>query len=174
MKKLFKNKFFRLFILLLIFGFILNWGYRKFKIEGESMNSTYGDGETLLIDKALYKFNNPEREDVIVFYDFSDDEFLVKRIIGLPGEKIKIIDGDIYINDQLWVDQFSYVKLTALLVGPDGVPLKNWKTGENIYENDNIEYDELAENEYWVIGDNRQESWYGIVYEDEIIGKAKY
>jgi hypothetical protein len=53
------------------------------------------------------------------------------------------------------------------------MPLENWKTGGNVYENDEIEYAALALDEYWVIGDNRQESWYGIVYEDEIIGKVK-
>ena len=174
MKELLENKFFRLFILLVIFGIIINIGYKKFKIEGESMVSTYGEGETLLVDKTLYKFNNPERGDVIVFYDFVDNEFLVKRIIGLPGEEIEIIDGDIYIDGSLWVDDFSHVKPSALLVGPDEEPLKNWETGENIYENDSLKYERLAADEYWVIGDNRQESWYGIIYQDEIVGKVKY
>ena len=173
MEKLLKNKFFRLLVLLLVFGFMLNWGYKKFKIEGESMKSTYGDGDTVLVDKTLYKFNPPQRGDVIVFYDFEDNGFLVKRVIGLPGEKIEIINGEIYINGQIWRDEFSHTRLAQLLVGPDKMPLENWKTGGNVYENDEIEYAALALDEYWVIGDNRQESWYGVVYEDEIIGKVK-
>ena len=173
MKELFKKRFFRIFILFLIFCFVVRWGYRQVKIDGESMISTYSDGETLLIDKILYKFNDPERGDVIVFYDFEEDDFLVKRIIGLPGEKIEVIDGSIYIDGQLWIDKFSNVKLSALLVGIDEIPLINWETGENIYENDNLKYERLAAGEYWAIGDNRQESWYGRVYEDEILGKVK-
>lgn len=174
MKKLFKTKYFRLFILLVILGIILNLGYRKFKIQGESMVFTYGDGETLLVDKTVYKFIKPERGDVIVFYDFAEDDFLIKRVIGLPGEKVQVIEGDIYIDGYLWVDEFSRVKIAKLLVGPENKPLKNWVTGENVYENDNMEFPILGPDEYWVIGDNREESWYGVVYENEIIGKAKH
>ena len=173
MEKLLKNKFFRLLVLLLVFGFILNWGYKKFKIEGKSMRFTYNEGDTVLVDKALYKFSTPQRGDVIVFYDFADNEFLLKRIIGLPGEEIEIINGEIYIDNQLWVDEFSHIRLSKLLVGPDEVPLKNWETGENVYENDDGESFTLVEGEYWVIGDNRQESWYGLIYGNEIIGKVK-
>ena len=94
--------------------------------------------------------------------------------VNIKREKIEIIDGNIYVDETLWKDQFSDLKPAALLVGPDENPLKNWETGENVYENDNIEYKRLAVNEYWVIGDNRQESWYGIIYSDEIIGKVKH
>lgn len=172
MNELLKNKYFRLFLLLVIFGIIINIGYKKYKIEGDSMNNTYKEGETLYVDKTTYKITTPDRGDVVVFYDLSDDETLVKRIIGLPGEKIEIKDGDIYIDGSLYQDEYSYRKIRVMLVGAAGIPLRNWKTNEIIYENENIKFEKLKEDEYWVIGDNRHDSWYGVIYKNEIKGKT--
>jgi len=72
MNELLKNKYFRLFILLIIFGIIINIGYRKYKIEGDSMNATYKEGETLYVDKTTYKITTPERGDVVYHYDEPD------------------------------------------------------------------------------------------------------
>ena len=173
MNELFKNKYFRLFWLLVLFGTIINIGYKKFKIEGGSMSRTYKEGETLYVDKTTYKITKPERGDVVVFYDFKDDDYLIKRIIGLPGEVIQIIDGDIYIDGSLYKDQFSHLKIRVMLVGAAGIPLRNWKTNKILYENENVKFERLKEGEYWVIGDNRDDSWYGVIYKDEITGKAK-
>lgn len=172
MNELFKNKYFRLLILLVIFGIITNVGYKRYKIKGDSMKSTYKEGETLYVDRTTYKITKPERGDVVVFYDLSDYETLIKRIIGLPGEKIEIKDGDIYIDGSLYQDQYSHLKIRVMLVGAAGIPLRDWETNKIIYENENRKFRELKENEYWVIGDNRSDSWYGIIYKDEIKGKA--
>ena len=172
MNELFKNKYFRLFWLLVLFGTIINIGYKKFKIEGGSMSQTYKEGETLYVDKTTYKITTPERGDVVVFYDLSNDETLVKRIIGLPGEKIEIKDGDIYIDGNLYQDEYSYLKIRVMLVGAAGIPLRNWKTNEIIYENENVKFEKLKKDEYWVIGDKRNDSWYGVIYKDEIKGKT--
>jgi signal peptidase I len=168
-----KNKFFRLLILLIIFGVIINIGYRKFKVEGESMDATYKDGDTLLVDKTTHKINKPERGDVVVFYDIEEDDYLLKRIIGLPGELVEIVDGDIYINGILHEDEFSHLKIRVMLVGSAGIPLRGFESGKIIYENEDKKFPRLKENEYWVIGDSREESWYGTIYKDTITGTAK-
>ena len=173
MNGLSKNKYFRLFILLVIFGIIINIGYKKFKVEGESMSATYKDGETLLVDKTTYKITTPERGDVVVFYDLEENDFLIKRIIGLPGEQIEIIDGSIYVNGSLHEDEFSHHKIRVLLVGVAGVPLRTFGTNELIYENEEKRFPTLKKGEYWVIGDNRSDSWYGVIYQDEIKGKTQ-
>ena len=172
MKGLLKNKYFRLLMLLIVFGIIINIGYKKFKIEGKSMGSTYKNGETLFVDKTAYKITTPDRRDVVVFYDLSSNEALVKRIIGLPGEQVEIKNGNIYIDGSLYADEFSYLKIRVMFVGPSGVPLRDWKTNKVIYENENVKFRRLEDDEYWVIGDNRSDSWYGIIYKDEIAGKA--
>ena len=173
MNGLFKNRYFRLLLLLIVFSTISNLGYKKDKIQGDSMEGTYKEGETLYADKTTYKINEPERRDVIVIYDVSTGETLVKRIIGLPGEEIEIKNGDIYINGTLYQDEYSYLKIRVMLVGPAGVILRDWKTNKVIYEKENIKFPRLRQNEYWVIGDNRSDSWHGVIYRHQIEGKAK-
>ena len=60
-----------------------------------------------------------------------------------------------------------------MLVGPAGVILRDWKTNKVIYEKENIKFPRLRQNEYWVIGDNRSDSWHGVIYRHQIEGKAK-
>ena len=141
--------------LLFLFGvlvFLFTYGYKTFFVLGDSMSPSNKNLQPVLVDKLYYKFETPKEGDVIVFYLPDDDEFMLKRVIGLPGDVIQIVDGYIYKNGYLYFDEFSYVRIC-----------------------DCISHDEerVREGEYWVIGDNRDESWYGIIYEDEIIGKLK-
>ena len=66
------------------------------------MQTTLYDGDQVLVDKLTYRFREPQRFDLIAFpYRYEDDTFYVKRIIGLPGEKIRIdTQGTIFINDE--------------------------------------------------------------------------
>jgi len=169
----FKNKYFRLLVLLLVFGVIINVGYKKFKVVGGSMEGSYADGETVVVDKTTHKMNQIKRGDVVVFYSKEDDEFFIKRIIGLPNEVIEVIDGSIYIDGVLHRDKFSHQKIRVLLVGISGIALINPSTGKPIYENENVKFPRLKEGEYWVIGDSRSDSWYGVIYKDSIEGEAK-
>src|SRR4030066_1102508 len=72
------------------------------QVKGASMKPNFHDGEYILTDKISYRFGNPNRGDVIIFKSPTDpDVDFIKRIVGLPGEKIKISDGKIVItNDQ--------------------------------------------------------------------------
>lgn len=109
-------------------------------VKGESMENNLHEGESLLVDKVSYKFSSPSRYDIIVFYPYGKDvdEYYVKRIYGLPGETVQIKDNDIYINGEKIED--SYAKNAMDDAGIAEEPVK------------------LAEDEYFVLGDNRMVS----------------
>ena len=129
-------------------------------VDGDSMNNTLIDEENLLVEKVSYHFKNPERFDVIVFYPYGRDneEYYIKRVIGLPGETVQIIGSDIYINGEVLEENF----------GKDPIH----RAG--IVE----EPQTLGDDEFFVLGDNRevsQDSRYeevGFVKKKNIEGKA--
>jgi len=136
------------------------------------MYPTLFNGQKTFINKIYFKIIDPERNDIVIFYDKEDKNYLAKRIIGVPGDSVEIKDGDIYINDSIIQDKFSNSKISFLLVNPEGEPLRNWETGEVVKENENKKKITLKEDQYWVIGDNREISWYGIVNIKDILGKV--
>ena len=109
-------------------------------VEGNSMNPTLNDGDNLIVEKVSYYFHQPERFDVIVFkVKHEPNTFFVKRIIGLPGETVQIIDGYVYING---------TKLEEDVYGNDVI--RNAYTAANPVT--------LKEDEFFVMGDNRNNS----------------
>lgn len=120
------------------------------RVDGNSMRKTLEDGDILL----LYKMAKFERNDIIVLDEKEDNEIIIKRIIALPGETIKIQSGKIYINDKEYNDEFAY--------------------------GDTSDYEQvtLGEDEYFILGDNRLISkdsrYFGTITEDEIIGKVVF
>ncbi|MCD4693758.1 signal peptidase I [bacterium] len=119
---------------------------QPFYVQGSSMEPNFHTSEYLIIDEISYRFNKPERGDVIVFkYPRNPKEYFIKRIIGLPGEKVKFENGDIYIYN----DTYEH----GIILEEDYLP-SSLKTsplqGSNIVE--------LGENEYFVLGDNRNSS----------------
>ncbi len=109
-------------------------------VNGESMENTLHTGESLLVEKVSYRFNDQQRYDIIVFYPEGRDvdEYYVKRIFGLPGETIQITGNDIYINGEKIEDGFA----------------KNGMDDPGIA----AEPLTLADDEYFVLGDNRMVS----------------
>ena len=75
---------------------------QRTEVEGASMENTLHNGDNLIVDKLSYRFHDPERFDIIVFpFQFQDNTYYIKRIIGLPGETVQIMDdGSIYINGE--------------------------------------------------------------------------
>ncbi len=133
---------------------------QPFFVRGASMEPNFYDGEYLIVDEFSYHFNEPRRGDVVIFkYPKDPSQYYIKRIIGLPGETVKIKDGQIIIyNSQ----------------NPQGMILN-----EKTYEPQKTFADlsiTLKEDEYFVLGDNRSASsdsrrW-GPLPEDHIIGRA--
>ena len=128
-------------------------------VNGASMRPTLSDGDNLIVDKLSYRFSDPERFDIIVFpYQYQEDTYYIKRIIGMPGETVQVIDGMIYINGELLEE--NYGSEVMLYAGAASEPL------------------ELGADEYFVLGDNRNNSSdsrdpsVGNIRRDQIIGKA--
>ena len=130
------------------------------EVVGNSMHPTYKNGEFLMANKISYKFSEPQRGDVVIF-KYSDTQDFIKRIIGIPGDKVMIKDGKIYINDEL-LDESNYLADTVISNG-----------GSYIHEGQTIT---VNEEQYFVCGDNRTNSSdsreFGPVDESKIKGKA--
>lgn len=130
------------------------------EVHGSSMNDTLIDGENLIVDKISYRFGNPERYDIVVFpYRHDSSIHYIKRVIGLPGETVFIDnDGNIYVDEVLLIE--SYGREIIRDGGRAGEPIK------------------LAKDEYFVMGDNRNNSSdsrdpaVGNIRRSELVGKA--
>lgn len=140
--------------------FIVNYALEKTTMLGQSMETTMKDQDKIIINKFAYKFSKPKRFDVIVFKQTNKEHsyYNIKRIIGLPGETIQIANGMIYINGKIIE---SPVNVEA--IKNSGLAAEELK---------------LDDNEYFVLGDNRNNSEdsrfanIGNILSDEIIGKA--
>src|SRR3989304_6724601 len=131
------------------------------KIKGDSMQPNYPNGEYLLTDKVSYRFREPNRGDVIVFEaPTQNGEEFIKRILGLPGDKITLKDGSFRVNDKIILE--NYLASGTITYG--GTFLKDGE--EKVVPND----------EYFVMGDNRANSsdsrTWGFVSKDKITGKS--
>ena len=132
---------------------------QPFIVSGSSMSPTFENGDYLIVDEISYRLKNPERFDVIIFrYPNNKKKFFIKRIIGLPNEKIDIKGSVVTITNN---------------DNPDGLVLEQPYVKN---ESNNNQHFELKENEYFVMGDNRPASsdsrYWGALTENLIIGKA--
>ncbi len=163
MKEIFREVVSLCFYLLIILGctyLCVNYVLQRTQIEGSSMQTTLSDGDQVLVDKLTYRFQQPKRYDVIAFpYRYEQDTFYVKRIIGLPGEKIRIdAQGTIFINEEALEEDY----------GTETITQPGYAFTPKI----------LDEDEYFVLGDNRNDSVdsryasVGYVRREEIIGKV--
>ena len=145
--------------------FVLSWLLVTFvaqrtDVNGTSMYPTLEDGDQLIADKITYRFRDPERFDIIIFpYKYAENTYFIKRIIGLPGETVRIDEqGNIYINGEILEEDYGYE--TILYAG---------LASEEIV---------LGEDEYFVLGDNRnvsEDSRYadvGNIKREDIVGRA--
>ncbi len=152
--------------LLLVFAFFILFGVfiaQPVVVEGTSMLPNLHEGERLIVDKLIYykfksfAFGHLERGDVVVFwYPKNPDQSFVKRVIGLPGEKVDIVKGKVFIDDK---------ELTEPYLDPENN--KSTANDKSIY---------VESNYYFVMGDNRDNSsdsrvW-GLVPEKYIYGKV--
>lgn len=134
--------------------------FQPFIVKGESMFPNFEPGDYLIIDEISYRFSDPQRGDIIVFkYPLDQRQHFIKRIIGLPGETV-VIEKDrvevISSNKKIPLEESGYI--------PD--PSMNERSMEVV----------LGENEYFVMGDNRQFSYdsrrWGALTKKDIVGKA--
>ncbi|MFZ2970532.1 MAG: signal peptidase I [Minisyncoccia bacterium] len=135
---------------------------QPFFVSGSSMEPNFQDRDYLIVDEISYKLDDPKRGDVVIFrYPKDTTQFFIKRIIGLPGEKIEINNNVIKIYNKdhpngFVVEESKYIPAANATIG-------NYVT-------------ELKNDEYYVLGDNRGASadsrWWGVLSRHLILGKA--
>lgn len=146
-------------IVLVITFLIITFVGQRTHVSGDSMKNTLHHGDQLIVDKITYRFRDPVRFDIIVFpYQYEENTFYIKRIIGLPGETVQIADGEIYINGEVLKE--SYGREVIQDPGTAAEPVQ------------------LGEDEYFVLGDNRnassdsREPSVGLIHRKDIVGRA--
>lgn len=135
---------------------------QRTNVDGSSMEPMLIDGDNLIVDKITYRFRNPDRFDVIVFpVKYDNNRKYIKRIIGLPGETVLIDEaGNIYIDGELLPEAYGKETIQPDTIGIASDPVV------------------LGENEYFVLGDNRNHSRdsrtsiVGNIKRKDIIGRA--
>lgn len=128
-----------------IFFFVYLLIMRPHKIEGESMMPNYQNSEYLLTEKVTYYLNKPQRGDVVVLRppkSVSEGDEFIKRIVGLPGEKIRLFGGRVYIDGKLLNEKYIADNVVTL-------------NGSFLTENSEFT---IPDKLYFVLGDNREHS----------------
>ncbi len=125
----------------------------RIRVDGDSMVPTLANGEYIIISRLSYRFGTPQRGDIIVFHPpLSPQEEYIKRIIGLPGDEVRIEQGQIYINGQ---------HLSESYIHQQWVSNGSWR---------------VPAGQVFVLGDNRNNSQdsrsWGTVSMDAVVGKA--
>ncbi len=141
---------------------IVTYVGQRTEVSGNSMYPTLHNEDNLIVDKISYRFTKPKRFDIIVFpYQYQEDTYYIKRIIGMPGETIQIKeDGKVYINDEELKGDYGNEPIDIDKRGLAANPIQ------------------LKADEYFVMGDNRNHSSdsrdpsVGILHKSDFIGRA--
>lgn len=148
-KKNYIKEFLPYFMIILVVVLIKTFVVSPIRVNGASMDPTLNDKDIMLLDEISYRFSDIERFDIVVVKE--EDEYLIKRVIGLPGETVE------YKNDKLYIDG-KYVK-------------EDFKHKETFDVSTT-----LGKDEYFIMGDNRTNSTdsrvFGPISRDKIMGKT--
>lgn len=159
-KEFFKDTI-KYIILIIVVLFVAIYVISLQQVVGSSMEPTLNSGDILILDKFSYHFNDIKRGDIVLAY-YNDTKYLIKRVVGLPGEKIKYKDNVLYINDTKYDETYLSDTIT------DNFSLKD------------IGYDTIPDDMYFVLGDNRSNSLdsrnekVGLIKKEDIIGKVRF
>lgn len=136
--------------------------FQPHQVKGNSMLPNFENGEYLLTNKITYRFNKPERGNVIVFKaPGNENDDYIKRLIAVSGDRVKLVSGGFYVNGER-LDESVYLESTVIT-----------RQGRFLREGEEII---VPENEYFLAGDNREHSSdsrdFGMVPKENIVGKA--
>ena len=146
----------------LVFGIIRPFIAEPYIVSGLSMFPNFHDKEYLIIEKLSYRFGEIQRGDVVVLrYPKNPKDSYIKRVIALPGEKIKFENGRVFVYN---------------LEKPEGFELDEPYLGEHVFTDGSQVITSIGEGEYFVLGDNRPHSsdsraW-GVLPEKDVVGKV--
>lgn len=151
---------------LIIFVFIRTFFFSNYVVEGESMLPTLEEGNKLVVNKIGFEASDLQRFDVIVFHANEKEDY-VKRIIGLPGDKISYQDDKLYINgkkiEEPFLERYREKVLAGALTGDFTL---EEVAGQQI----------IPKGKLFVLGDNRRGSWdsrhFGLISIDQVVGKV--
>ena len=138
---------------------IITFVGQRTQVSGSSMETTLSDGDQLIVDKISYRFRDPNRYDIVVFpYQYEENTYYIKRIIGLPGETVQIVDGYVYIDGQQLDEHYGNEVMLDPGIAEEPVT--------------------LGDDEYFVLGDNRNNSQdsraanVGVIHRKDLLGRA--
>lgn len=127
------------------------------RVNGESMMGTLHDKDIMILDKISYRFSSIKRFDIVVVK--YNDDYLIKRVIGLPGEHIEYKNNKLYVNGKVLKENFSHMKT-------------------NDFKLDSLGNSKVPKNQYLVLGDNRVNSldsrMIGFIKKNQIEGKTSF
>ena len=151
---------FKIILVCLLALVIVFYFGRQVKNSGDSMRPAVLDGDIVLVNRMIYDASKPKRGDIIVFKPNGNENArsYIKRIIGLPGETVQIVDGYVYIDGQMLDEHY----------------------GNEVMENAGIAEEPvvLGDDEYFVLGDNRNNSQdsraanVGVIHREDLLGRA--
>ena len=132
----------------------------RIPVVGQSMSGTLESGDTVLVNRFVYQLFQPKPNDIIVFLPNGNEKshYYIKRVIAVPGDTVQIIDGKVYVNEELFDEKIDNAYIENGLLAEEPIV--------------------VGEDEYFVLGDNRnnsEDSRYaniGNVKKEHILGKA--
>lgn len=128
-------------IVVILFAYVAVYFFGQSRTNiGQAMDSTLSGGDVVLLNELSYRFSSPSRNDVIAFHlnGSEDTHSYIRRVIGLPGETIQIKEGMIYINGSVYLEEQNFPQMEDAGITKDEIT--------------------LGEDEYFVLGDNRNRS----------------
>ena len=154
-----KNKIFKTimsYVIIIVIALLIKFFiFSPVRVNGTSMTPTLNDGDIMILNEIGSHLNGVERFDIVVAK--IDGEKLIKRVIGLPGEKIEYRDNNLYIDDKLVVENFKHGDTNDFSISELGS-------------------DVIPENYYFLVGDNRNNSkdsrMVGFIHKSKIMGKT--
>ena len=164
-KSSFKDTFDSIIVAFVIAMIIRTFIVGAYKIPSGSMLNTLQIGDHILVNKLSYLFDEPKVDDIVVFeFPLEPDKNYIKRIIGVPGDKIKIVNKAVYRNGEKVFEPFARFAESVIL--PESSPVRR----------DNVKEFTVPKGEYFMMGDNRDESFdsrfWGFVNRKAIVGRA--
>ena len=111
-------------VLSLIIFFVIRLGVQNYRIESHSMDPNFAENQFVLVNKLSYRFGEPQRGDVVVFHNPNNTrEDYIKRVVGLPGDTLELVDGNVYVNGSLLEEPLIHEPTWGLMgqvvVSPD-------------------------------------------------------
>ena len=147
-----RRTFIRLIVVVAVVWLVQKWLFVPVKVTGRSMEPTMRNGRISVLNLMAYRVTGPQRGDVVGIQLKGRRMILLKRVLGLPGERVQVLNGKVWINGQPLHEPYAH--------------------GDQVPSTD--EESVLKPSQYFVIGDNRDVSEYGNVDRTELKGKVLF